>query len=59
MDRRNGEVAVIFAVSVDATAVLIDGPVANWVHEHLDDERLGWFAASYAGHSLRLGPFIF
>ncbi len=49
--------ALLCAVLVAATAALIDRPLASWVHERLVDQRLGWFTASYAGHSLRFGPF--
>jgi membrane-associated phospholipid phosphatase len=45
--------AVLVAVSV----ALIDRPVAMWVHEHLGDQRFGWFTGIYDGHLLRLGPF--
>ena len=52
-----GGAALLCAVLVATTAELIDRPFASWVHESLADQRLGWFTASYAGHSLRFGPF--
>lgn len=39
------------------SATLVDRPVATWVHEHLGDERFGWFTGTYDGHLRRLGPF--
>ena len=49
--------AATCALLVYATAALVDRPVAFWVHEHLGDERFGWFAATYKGRMFRLGPF--
>src|SRR5271166_2696184 len=49
--------AATCAILVDLSASLVDRPVATWVHEHLGDERFGWFTGNYGGHLLRLGPF--
>ena len=49
--------AAICVASVGATVALIDRPVASWVHEHLVNDQVGWFMASYAGLSLKFGPF--
>ena len=45
--------AVLIALSV----AFVDRPVATWVHEHLGDQRFGWFTSSYDGHMLAVGPF--
>lgn len=44
-------------VFVAAATALADRPFASWVHERLADQQHGWFTASYAGQSLRFGPF--
>jgi membrane-associated phospholipid phosphatase len=49
--------ALLCAVLVGATVALIDRPFASWAHERLAGQRFGWFSVSYAGHSLRFGPF--
>ncbi len=48
---------LLCVVFVIAAAALADRPFASWVHERLADQRHGWFSASYAGQSLRFGPF--
>jgi membrane-associated phospholipid phosphatase len=45
------------AVLVGASVALIDRPVATWVHEHLRDERFGWFTTTYDAHAIKFGPF--
>jgi membrane-associated phospholipid phosphatase len=49
--------AVVAAVVIEASVQLVDRPVATWVHAHLGDARFDWFAASYSGHPLKIGPF--
>jgi membrane-associated phospholipid phosphatase len=49
--------AATCAVSVGASVVLIDRPVATWVHEHLGDQRFGWFTTTYDAHAIKFGPF--
>jgi membrane-associated phospholipid phosphatase len=50
-------VAATCAILVGVSVVLIDRPVATWVHAHLGDGRFGWFNATYHGYLVRLGPF--
>jgi membrane-associated phospholipid phosphatase len=45
------------AVLVGASVAVIDRPVATWVHEHLGDQRFGWFTATYDAHAIKFGPF--
>jgi membrane-associated phospholipid phosphatase len=45
------------ALLVTVSVILIDRPVATWVHEHLGDSRFGWFMASYDNRLLAIGPF--
>lgn len=54
---RIGSAAATCAILVVVSATLVDRPVATWVHEHLRDERFGWFTGTYGGHLLRVGPF--
>jgi membrane-associated phospholipid phosphatase len=49
--------AATCAVSVGAAVALIDRPVATWVHEHLGDQRFGWFTTTYDAHAIKFGPF--
>jgi membrane-associated phospholipid phosphatase len=52
-----GSAVATCAILVVVLAMLVDRPVATWVHEHLGDARFGWFTGTYDGHLLRLGPF--
>jgi membrane-associated phospholipid phosphatase len=59
---RNGLLQIVgaattCAVSVGASIALIDRPVATWVHEHLGDQRFGWFTTTYDAHAIKFGPF--
>jgi membrane-associated phospholipid phosphatase len=54
---RVGTAAATCAILVIVSATLVDRPVATWVHEHLGDARFGWFAGTYDGHLLPIGPF--
>src|SRR5271170_2012672 len=49
--------ALTCAASVVVSVVLVDRPVATWVHEHLGSERFGWFTTTYIGPRLKFGPF--
>ena len=49
--------AVTCALLVGVSVLLVDRPVATWVHHHLGDARFRWFTARYDGHLLPVGPF--
>jgi membrane-associated phospholipid phosphatase len=49
--------ATTCGLSVGLSAALIDRPVATWVHQHLGNERFGWFKATYQGYLLTFSPF--
>jgi membrane-associated phospholipid phosphatase len=46
-------------VLIGVSVLLIDRPVATWVHNHLGDARFALFTASYDNRPLSIGPFSF